>query len=499
VTETVIEIIDSGKGFSALDEIERCFEVFGAPHSEEEGKIWANFRMGRGQMFSFGVNTWRTSKYELAVDIDNKGLNYEIRELKKPYNGCHIKIELYRRLMSYEVYNIIANLKTQLKYAPVPIYVNEERINPPLSEHKWTHETDDAYIMVDGSNTLSVYNLGIFVRTFYAGNSFGVGGTVVSKHQLQVNFARNDIQSTCEVWQRISEKMTKIAGDSFTADRQYTDAEIERIAVLLKTKQYINSSIVDAKIIQAVTGRKYSLKQLNKHIWASQKLTVAPDGDRIGDMIHRSQTAFVLAESTLRRFKADDVREFLYCWDANSNTRTYVSRLFEMVWSFKELAAGFKVEFETLETKDCSRTVQVWLSVAQIILYGMIASKPDSKFRKALCGNSPVANAWTDGHTYVAYDKKFLDKLPMTLRGVLQLAFVTLHELQHNTPDLDRHDHDQAFYENYHDGSLDSSFAAAVANAYGKLPQLLKDFGIGKAKASAIEKLVAVTEVAAVE
>lgn len=495
VTNNKVEIIDSGKGFSALNEIERYFEVFGAPHTEEENKIWANFRMGRGQMFSFGENIWRTANYKLTVDIDNKGLNYDIDENEEYYNGCHISIALYKELFGYEVYGIERALKTQLAYAPVPIYVNGELISSDPSTQEWTHETEDAYIRVDSSNTLSVYNLGILVRTYYSGTGYGVGGVVASKKQLQVNFARNDIQSTCEIWQRVGDKLREIAGASFTANKNYTDAEIERIATILRTRQYINPEVEKAKIIKCVTGRLYSMHQLRQTAHNYNYFTTAPDGDRIGDTLQRSKIAFVVAESTLRMFKVNDLRELVDCWVDHGafGSLTRFERIIDKISKFTELTKGYRDEYKTLKTEDCSRTQKAWLSIAQYILRW--AKEPDQlayqEPRVALCGDSAVALAWTDGRTHVTYDKKFLNELPLTLEGVLKLALVTQHELQHDVPDTDRHSHDQAFYERFHDSCLHSNFANVVNKAFALLPRVLKGLKLAEAKAAKLEALAA--------
>src|SRR6059058_5478397 len=51
VEPRAIEITDDGRGFRSRQEIETFFETFGQPHDASEGKRWAQFRMGRGQLF----------------------------------------------------------------------------------------------------------------------------------------------------------------------------------------------------------------------------------------------------------------------------------------------------------------------------------------------------------------------------------------------------------------------------------------------------------------
>ena len=62
--KALLSIEDDGEGISSIQEVEEHFQTFGTPHKESEHKTWAQFRMGRGQLFSFGINTWRTSTFE---------------------------------------------------------------------------------------------------------------------------------------------------------------------------------------------------------------------------------------------------------------------------------------------------------------------------------------------------------------------------------------------------------------------------------------------------
>jgi hypothetical protein len=498
-TQNKIEIIDTGRGFSALDEIQRCFEMFGAPHTEEENKIWANFRMGRGQMFSFGVNTWRTGLYTLRVDIENKGLNYDIEQAEELHNGCHITIDLYKKLESYQLYSIERALVQQLAYAPVPIYFNGELISKDPSQEEWTMETEDAYIRTDANDSLYVYNIGIMVRTFYSGSSFGVGGIVVSKKQLQVNFARNDIQSTCPVWQRVGEALQKLAGDSFTADKAYSAAEIERIGALLSTKQHINKSVFEAKLIQSVTGRVYSMKQLCNMLSKYNYFTAAPGGSRVGDKLQRSGIAFVVDENTLKLFRVSSFRHLINLWldHGTFGFRSAMDKLKDKYVAFNELTQGYHDKYETFDNNDCSKYQQAWLHVAGVIIEQALTADCGEPARVAMCGESAVATAWTDGKTYIAYDKSFLNSLSFTLEGVLKLGFVTLHELQHGIPDTDKHSHDQSFYEDFHDACLSmnsattANFARAVSAAYKQLPAILKKLKLAEAKAKKLESKLA--------
>ena len=61
------------------------------------------------------------------------------------------------------------------------------------------------------------------------------------------------------------------------------------------------------------------------------------------------------------------------------------------------------------------------------------------------------------------------------LDGFYRVGALMLHEMCHHSPDLEDHDHDQAFYEEYHDNSeLIGQFAEGCLS---RLPQITKQIG----------------------
>ena len=138
-----LSIGDDGIGIETKEELILHFETFGTPHTESVHKIYAEFRMGRGQMFAFGKNVWRTATFMMVVDIDHKGLTYELTENLPYVKGCHIDIDLYRNPIGYS-HNSIANYKEciqkQVRFMEGTILFNGEQINTPASTLKWDFE-----------------------------------------------------------------------------------------------------------------------------------------------------------------------------------------------------------------------------------------------------------------------------------------------------------------------------------------------------------------------
>ena len=147
-------ISDGGRGFRNRQEIEDWFETFGKPHEESEGKKWAQFRMGRGQLMAFGRNLWNSNKFQMDVDIDNKGLGYDLSEVK-PVKGCRVQVDLYNPLDDSEIWSTSREIERAVKYVEIPVFVNGKQVNTPASEAKWDKtSTDEAFFKLAGKSAV---------------------------------------------------------------------------------------------------------------------------------------------------------------------------------------------------------------------------------------------------------------------------------------------------------------------------------------------------------
>jgi hypothetical protein len=176
-----VTINDDGRGFRNADEVKDFFATFGTPH-EEGDATYGRFRMGRGQMFAFGINSWRTGTFKMDVDI-NKRLGFELEEELPNQIGCGIEIKLYDALSLADVHNTTRAITKMVKYTPVPVYINGEKVNVDVDPKKFPQTIEEAYINTESSKYggLDVYNLGVLVCTMPAWK-FGVSGVVVSRH-----------------------------------------------------------------------------------------------------------------------------------------------------------------------------------------------------------------------------------------------------------------------------------------------------------------------------
>jgi hypothetical protein len=207
--DTVI-IQDDGQGFRSRQEIEQWFEVFGFPHNERGSngnleRVYGQFGVGRGQLWSFASTQWRTNEFLMDVDIKTRGLVYELQTDLTSVPGLTITGKFYEVQAPSALGATERELVELAAYAQIPVSVNGRQINKLPSELKWPYETNEAWIRLKESGDLWVYNLGVLVRKFPA-HHLGSGGTVVTKPkvELQLNMARNDILvAKCPVWKNI--------------------------------------------------------------------------------------------------------------------------------------------------------------------------------------------------------------------------------------------------------------------------------------------------------
>lgn len=442
-----LTIWDDGKGMSKRKEIEEFFEVFGTPHDETEQKKFGTFRMGRGQLFAYGVNSWRTGPFEMAVDIKNEGLEYRLTEHAAAVDGCTIEIDLYDRLLPSDLHGVIRTLKDWVKYSSVEVELNGEVVTVDPETEKWDHVTDDAYVRLTNTLGLSIYNLGIFVCQIQA-HRFGTGGVLVSRKQLRMNFARNDIQSDCEVWKRLKPFLVEQSGRRVKKER-LTDAQRQHmIDRFLEDPDRISQpDLWGAKLVKLTNGRMVPLSKL--HAFGALSVTYggvaahAREGDVYGDRVHQRKLALVVSDETLEEFGYRPSDEGL-------------SRFFEMqlkagrsparhrwrVRSMAELQRMLSGSGEIIPEKKWNVRTRVWVHLLKSVI-------PAQFSRRVLVGNREGVYAWTDGSTYVAFDHRFLKGREYTLYGIVEVLQVLVHELAHDDGTLNGHVHGVGFLETF--------------------------------------------------
>lgn len=478
ITTKSFSIKDDGKGFRDETEIENFFETFGFPHKEGDA-TYGQFRMGRGQMFSFGRNVWRTGQFKMTVDMkpqkdvdgNDYALGYDFEKFDESVVGCGIDVDLYEELLPSTLDKTIREIKKYLAYVDIPITLNGERISLDPSKEKWDEVTEDAYIKRKTSGNLEVYNLGVLVKdspSYYT----GVAGVVVSKKQLKVNFARNDIQSDCPIWKRVSKLLQDQTLERAKRSAPLTDHERGFYAQQLASGEVDFNTLRDTRVLTDVTNSHHPLKKLQN----VTSFSIARVGDRVAEMAHTRKMAFVISTECAERFGVSTPKEF----------KALVQKMGQKDHTWKgigeRLVAIPRSEFDKTISSHHEPLKDNELDKAELIalrairegakaLYneGVYSDRwkdkigetffDDSKrsarnARRITAGVSDTANGWTNGTSDIWINRKILKKMKEGLGGYMQVSALLLHEYIHREASTGTHDHGVDFYEAFHEYSM---------------------------------------------
>jgi len=480
ITERQVRIVDDGQGIQSRRAIEEYFEKFGTPHEESESKRYGRFRMGRGQLFSFGANYWQTGEFQMWVDIAKKGRAYELQSGCVPITGCVIEITLYDQLSPHGIRSVATEVGKQCRFAELDLIVNEEVVNKRASECEWTKETADAYILENDTASLYIYNQGAFV-CIKGYTSYGFSGTIVSKKPLKVNFARNEVMSTCPVWRRILASLTSEA-EARNREMQHkrlSDKQVEWLTNLLCDRA--NDHTVETKgwqtmgMIDLTDGRRLSLNSLTTllidetSVNGSPRLPVvfAAKGDRRADMAMQSGRCVAIATEQVGRLAGNDhLFGILVRIVENTFLDARMIRNLKAisVMSLDAVMAGVTGVFESRDWDDCDEYTQLWLGLIEQMAYRfnryacrerqrnpVLDRMQRRTYRRIRPGFSDHALAWTDGKDNIFFDVGYVQSLELGLVDLTNVANVILHELMHDSSDMQTHQHSQEFYQDFHD------------------------------------------------
>lgn len=524
LTHDKVVIADDGRGFATRDEIMRNFRTFGTPHVEGDA-TYGKYRMGRGQLFSFGYNLWLSGPFRFLIDIrpqeGKERIGFSLSETDKSIKGCRVEIDLYEKLLPSKLDATERELRRFLKYVQIPVKLNGAVINAQPKDCKWTMETDDAYFNLKNTGNLDVYNLGVLVKS-YPASDFGTGGTVVSKSSLGVNFARNDIQSSCKIFKRITSAIRKTAVTDSVKKKRLTNNEWEALANEVRVGDSDLAEVLSTPMIKLVTGSMISFADLSSRIEKFRnRVAVADADDHMADRLMQRGVALVIDAETISRFGYPSLKAF--CAGIVKLARKAVDQADPSDWkeSYKiRVLAEALAKVNILERKDFGKyvradyddvpmselnaaekfAVQVIQRASEVIGYNIqqmvrsvreertyytekfLAEYPLGSCQRieSLCGKDHVprvrtikvgasssADAWTDGSAVIWINRPNLRLLSKRFQGATRLAELVFHEYLHmHSPSTgDANVHNLEFYQAHHDVSIDTPLIGDAVSA----------------------------------
>lgn len=471
ITNDTVTVQDNGRGIQTREEIEQFFETFGQPHDESEGKTYGTFRMGRGQMFAFGVNTWQTGPFVMTVDVANKGLDYHLKKADRRV-GCKVVIRLYNALTDYQVNEVVREITRWVKYMPIRVTVNDKHVTVDPGEEEWTVVTPEAYMRFeDKASSLSVYNLGVHVLDTY-GRRYGTGGIVVSRKQLKVNFARNDIQDDCEVWQPIRKEMKKFIDNQARNEKKpLTDDMVSSLLRRFGSGEVI-PGLGKMELFRDTNGKRYSFESIDRNAYRfGDRISFAEKGDQRADRMLGNKSCLVLDQKCLDELNTDGTRfkDLLLKALGYKESRLDVK-------DFHDLVADVSDDCQILRPDELTEMEKFWLDLLDrtqsYLFVGRDYKDRRHAQRRLVVGTSDIANGWTDGSTYVAFNRLYLAERTPNVAGLADLIGLLVHELCHDTNTHGTHAHGLEFYTAYHDMSR-AAFGVAIDQAVRRLPKMV--------------------------
>lgn len=379
---------------------------------------------------------WADHITEALEEYDQGGLTVVLTHYDDEVPGYGYKWDNYEeRIVDRFQY---AELATATR-----VEVNGERISDAepggdhfAYDHTETYEgdaVDRAHISV-GHNMdkeLSVYSNGVYVTDV---SNRGLAGDIVIEGNLDLNFARNGIQSGCEKWAEISERLDEIRADLFES---VPDGRLNTQARRFVADRAIDGDerFTDAEVLKTAGGDQVSLEEAQSR----KNVGRARAGDQAADKLEE-MGSIVLAENDDASSQALDAVD-----SKEIDIDTYEA-------DQKAESMGIHSTYERIDQADLSPLQRKKLAIAREIA-DRFGEELETRYpnREVYFGKSDVAKAWTDGSDSVVITESSTSSNKASV-WVPELFRQLAHEFSHSTSSKESDpDHGGLFERRYRD------------------------------------------------
>jgi hypothetical protein len=454
-TREQLMVSDNGRGFKDKQEIDTYFKLIGQRRDRSD-KTYGQFGMGRAQMFGYGRNYWRTGIFKFNVDFPRSGDKWTCEEGLEVFDGCTITIDLDKTLSVTRYGEYVEEFKTQVKYCPVPIYLNGDLITATSSSIKWDYETEDADIKLRQSGDLVIYNQGIRICTL-PHTRLGIGGDVVSKGKLDVNYARNEIMEDCPVWARIRRTLDQRATERNVTRSRVTSQDRIRMARQIadnaetanrdERNQEVLRRTASLPVFPDYTGKCWSYNQIVNR-WTGN-ICICHNKDRrdMAKYIMDHGLSFVLRSDGLERFNANNLDALIQIFNKHN--------LYKLkTLAFEELSKRIDSTYTLVEDKDLNLQERMFLRIIEKTVSWLLWRQPETlrpapQKQKFKIGISKLTDVWTDGKHYIAINRELVKKLGLNPSSWSHYGILIIQAYCHTTSGTSTA-FSKEFYEKFH-------------------------------------------------
>ena len=332
---------------------------------------------------------------------------------------------------------------------------------------KWTARNERLYFKEEPNQTrgIDIYSQGVYVENKWHGN-IGVSGSIVSKvgHPFDLNMARNEIKESCPLWQEAL-SLIRVAKGKRRTHGTLNDIDREAIWTDLRLEAMYMHEAERLKILPTINNRYTTWRALLNR-WKG-RIAVAPRGSTAAEAAHRNRDACVLDPIMLEWTRTRDVQSLA------AHLNTMISQHHsggEVLWTIPrieavdlaELCAPYEDNIHIVERPNW-RIEEADAMAGLKILGSSVARALKTTERKLILAQAQGRLAWTDGKTWIAFDRTFLThNARRDANGWNCLLHIMLHEYIHVEQDEDAHAHPPEFYEQFHDTITSESWEGAL-------------------------------------
>jgi hypothetical protein len=180
----------------------------------------------------------------------------------------------------------------------------------PATPDFWTLEDDLAYYRITmGAHALEVYDQEIFVRHFSTWQ-LSVGGVVVSKQPLELNFARNAVESACPIWSGIRKVIEALVIRTLTSAGHLTDSQRKFLGIRFRDVAQCTPDSSAWKRVKLLTdpwGEHLPLSALARY----SRCVHIPEPGPLAWTTHGIDGTFVVTDAVLDRFGTPALSDWL--------------------------------------------------------------------------------------------------------------------------------------------------------------------------------------------
>ena len=436
-------VTDDGDGMNLWDVNEgRLLTTLALSSKRDDDDTIGQFGIGFGQAVGKARTTVRSGNCQMFFDWKNNGIVIERTEIDEDVDGFEVHLDYYDDEVpdsddsKWSMYR--NDLEGRFMYIEIvhdaEVWLNGDRISDmtPVKKYQYRDytekETDLAYYALKPSSNskyMDVYSMGIRVG-YEEGN--GLDGYVITKKNLGLNTARNEILSGCDVWSQIEEELSEIRVDLLSNLPEEDMSDYSR-AGIVKLIREGHEDMQDKPVLKQANGQHISYNK----VLSSKDVMFAGNGDLAADkLIERGKTVLHVDDKA--------VTELL---DARDNAGLELPPQKDVTAVARAL--GICNGFEVIE--DHSEWPRKGMLIAQA-LNTNLADYLGVPEREIKYGRDESARAWTNGVDYIVLTDSIFESSRSYCQAI-SIWRVLCHEYAHDSDSKGTDQHGDRFHEKF--------------------------------------------------